>query len=180
MVLVLSIYIEPEPAYWSKLFTSFDSAACVTFLIVYILKMYVATHRMQYIFSVLSLLDLFTLLPTIILFQVSYDNSFYFMIPFSRYARSVTSFLIIQRYFKLGQSDVDRQINIVFITMLLLTYIASGMYAIVENQKRKLSDKTFLQFLSTNKKPEKPNPNSFGSLQASGHRIVHGSGSPNS
>jgi hypothetical protein len=25
-------------------------------------------------------------------------------------------------------------------------------------------DKTFLQFLSTNKKPEKPNPNSFGSL----------------
>jgi hypothetical protein len=143
---VVLLYIEPEPAYWSKLFTSFDSAACVTFLIVYILKMYVATHRMQYIFSVLSLLDLFTLLPTIVLFQVSYDNSFYFMIPFSRYARSVTSFLIIQRYFKLGQSDVDRQINIVFITMLLLTYIASGMYAIVENQKRKLSDKTFLQF----------------------------------
>jgi hypothetical protein len=46
----------------------------------------------------------------------------------------------------LGQSDVDRQINIVFITMVLLTYIASGMYANVENQKRKLTDKTFLQF----------------------------------
>jgi hypothetical protein len=41
-------------------------------------------------------------------------------------------------------------------------------------------DKTFLQFLSTNKKPEKPNANSFGSFVASGHRIVHGSGSPNS
>ncbi len=46
----------------------------------------------------------------------------------------------------MGQSDVDRQINIVFITMVLLTYIASGMYANVENQKRKLTDKTFLQF----------------------------------
>ena len=65
---VVLLYIEPEPAYWSKLFTSFDSAACVIFLIVYILKMYVATHRMQYIFSMMSLLDLFTLLPTIILF----------------------------------------------------------------------------------------------------------------
>lgn len=41
-------------------------------------------------------------------------------------------------------------------------------------------DKTFLQFLSTNKKPEKPISNSFSSLQSSGHRIVHGSGSPNS
>lgn len=131
---VVLLYIEPEPAYWSKLFTSsLDWAACAIFLIVYILKLYVATHRIQYIFSIMSVLDLFTMLPTLILFQVSYQNSFYFMIPFSRYARSVTSFLIIQRYFKLGQSDVDRQINIVFITMLLLTYIASGMYAIVEN-----------------------------------------------
>jgi hypothetical protein len=132
---VVLLYIEPEPAYWSKLFTSsLDWAACAIFLIVYILKLYVATHRMQYIFSIMSVLDLFTMLPTLILFQVSYQNSFYFMIPFSRYARSaVTSFLIIQRYFKLGQSDVDRQINIVLITMLLLTYIASGMYAIVEN-----------------------------------------------
>ncbi len=41
-------------------------------------------------------------------------------------------------------------------------------------------DKTFLQFLSTNKKPEKPNTNSFTSLQTSGHRIIHGTGSPNS
>ena len=131
---VVLLYIEPEPANWSKLFTnSLDWAVCAIFLIVYILKLYVATHRMQYIFSIMSVLDLFTMLPTLILFQVSYQNSFYFMIPFSRYARSVTSFLIIQRYFKLGQSDVDRQINIVFITMLLLTYIASGMYAIVEN-----------------------------------------------
>ena len=94
---VVLLYIEPEPAYWSKLFTSFDSAACAIFLIVYILKFYVATHRMQYLFSIMSLLDMLTMLPKLILFEVSYENSFYFMIPFSRYARSVTSFLIIQR-----------------------------------------------------------------------------------
>ena len=99
---VVLFYIEPEPGYWSKMFTRFDYAACIAFLIVYTLKLYVATHRMQYLFSLMSLLDLFTMLPTLILIEVSYENSFYFMIPFSRYVRSVTAFLIIQRYFKLG------------------------------------------------------------------------------
>jgi voltage-gated potassium channel len=40
---------------------------------------------------------------------------------------------------------VDRQINIVFITMLLLTYISSGIYSIVENRERKITDSNFLQ-----------------------------------
>jgi voltage-gated potassium channel len=40
---------------------------------------------------------------------------------------------------------VDRQINIVFITMLLLTYISSGIYSIVENRERKMTDSNFLQ-----------------------------------
>ena len=40
---------------------------------------------------------------------------------------------------------MDRQINIVFITMLLLTYISSGIYSIVENRERKMTDSNFLQ-----------------------------------
>lgn len=45
----------------------------------------------------------------------------------------------------MGQTDVDRQINIVFITMLLLTYISSGIYSIVENRERETTDSNFLQ-----------------------------------
>lgn len=82
------------------------------------------------------MLEMLSMIPTLVLINVSYDHALYFMIPFSRYARSVIFFLIIQRYFKLGQSDVDRQINIVLLTMILLTYISSGMYGVVENHKR--------------------------------------------
>jgi hypothetical protein len=84
----------------------------------------------------MSILDLFILLPTIILVEPSSHVQFSVLILFSRYVRSISFFLILQRYFKLGQSDVDRQINIVFMTMVLLAYVASGMYAAVENRKR--------------------------------------------
>jgi hypothetical protein len=53
--------------------------------------------------------------------------------------------MIMSRYYKLGQTDVDRQINIVFITMVLLTYISSGIYSIVENRNRAIDDMNFLQ-----------------------------------
>jgi hypothetical protein len=95
----------------------------------------------------MSLLDLFIIFPTLVLVAPSDDDSYSFLIHFSRYVRSITFFLILQRYFKLGQSDVDRQINIVFMTMVLLTYIASGLYAVVENQRRgKKEGKTPLKF----------------------------------
>jgi hypothetical protein len=54
--------------------------------------------------------------------------------------------IILSRYYKLGQTDVDRQINIVFMTMVLLAYISSGMYMTVENIKREKGSKAFLQF----------------------------------
>jgi hypothetical protein len=84
----------------------------------------------------MSLLDLFIMLPTLILIEPTNDKNTYFLIPFSRFLRAMTFVIILSRYFKLGQTDVDRQINIVFMTMVLLTYISSGMYAIVENSKR--------------------------------------------
>ncbi len=82
------------------------------------------------------MLDLFIIFPTIVFIAPNKENYFSLLIHFSRYVRAVTFFLILQRYFKLGQSDVDRQINIVFMTMVLLTYIASGLYGVVENLKR--------------------------------------------
>jgi len=81
----------------------------------------------------MSFLELFIMLPTLILIDIEYSSPYYFLIPFSRYMRAIIFFLILSRYSKLGQTDVDRQINIVFMTMILLTYIASGMYSVVEN-----------------------------------------------
>jgi len=129
-------YIEVTPGELNQLFNKFDYTACCLFLFIYILKWYVATHRIQYLLSLMSLLDLFIMLPTLILIEPTNDKNTYFLIPFSRFLRAMTFVIILSRYFKLGQTDVDRQINIVFMTMVLLTYISSGMYAIVENSKR--------------------------------------------
>ena len=106
---VILSYLETnESGTYSKIFNKFDYAACCLFLISYCLKCYVATHRLQYIFSLMSILDLFILLPTMILVEPSSHVQFSVLILFSRYVRSISFFLILQRYFKLGQSDVDR------------------------------------------------------------------------
>ncbi len=68
---VVLSYIEPKPAYWSSLFDKLDYAACCSFLFAYILKWYVSTHRLQYLFSLMSLLDLFIMLPTLIMVDVN-------------------------------------------------------------------------------------------------------------
>lgn len=48
------------------------------------------------------MLDLFIMLPTIILIEPTMTNSTYFLIPFSRYLRAMTFVIILSKYFKLG------------------------------------------------------------------------------
>lgn len=49
------------------------------------------------------------MLPSLIFLDPLLENNpFYFMIPFSRYVRAIIFFIIVSRYFKLGQTDVDR------------------------------------------------------------------------
>lgn len=65
---VILTYLETgDNGPYSKIFNNFDYAACVLFLISYTLKWYVATHRFQYIFSLMSVLDLFIIMPTLIM-----------------------------------------------------------------------------------------------------------------
>jgi hypothetical protein len=84
-------------------------------------------------------------MPILLFVNSTTESSLYVLIPFSRYIRSIQSFMIFSQNFKMGQTDVDRQIKIVFITMLLLTYISSGIYSIVENRERKIDEANFLQ-----------------------------------
>jgi hypothetical protein len=68
IVNVILSYLElNEDGPYSKIFNNFDYVVCCVFLISYSLKCYVATHRLQYIFSLMSFLDLFILLPTLII-----------------------------------------------------------------------------------------------------------------
>ena len=60
------------------------------------------------------------------------DQSFYYIITFSIYIRVTNSAWVMIKYHRLGHTDVDRQINILLLTMVLLMYISSGMYSVVE------------------------------------------------
>lgn len=55
------------------------------------------------------------------------------LVAFSRYFRMINCGIILSKNYKLGSTDVDRQINIIVITLLLLMYISSGMYCVIEN-----------------------------------------------
>lgn len=92
-----------------------------------------AQHRLQYLLSIQSILDLIIMIPVFIIVNADYKSTTFFLISFSRYIRSINFTIILSKYYKLGQTDVDRQINIVFMTMVLMAYIASGMYGVVEN-----------------------------------------------
>jgi hypothetical protein len=54
-------------------------------------------------------------------------------VAFSRYFRMVNFGIILSKNYKLGSTDVDRQIILVVITMVLLMYVSSGMYCVIEN-----------------------------------------------
>lgn len=82
------------------------------------------------------------ILPILIIVSPDKSEATYFFVTFSRYVRAINFAIILSKYYKLGQTDVDRQINIVFMTMVLLSYISSGMYEVVENYQRK----NYIQF----------------------------------
>eukprot|EP00347_Sterkiella_histriomuscorum_P022282 403331035 len=136
MLNVALIYLLDYKDIQSDWFDQLDYIIIITFLGVYGVKLYVSQHRLQYLFSIQSILFLFIILP--ILSTPDPDpklTSFYF-VTFSRYVRSIFFCQILAKYYKLGQTDVDRQINIVLMTMILLMYVSCGLYQQVENTAR--------------------------------------------
>lgn len=75
------------------------------------------------------------IIPVLIQIQPDRESTGFYFLTFSRFVRVINSASILAKYYKLGQTDVDRQINIVLITMILLMYVASGMYAVAEKHQ---------------------------------------------
>ena len=55
-------------------------------------------------------------------------------IAISRYARIIIFTTTLDKYYKIGDGDVERQIFNVVVICILLFYISSGVYTAVENQ----------------------------------------------
>jgi len=122
-------------------FNYLDYFVCVIFLIIYLFKLYVAQHRFQFLISIQSMLDLLIIIPVIVWITPDQSSFWFLFIAVSRLVRAVSFGIIIAKYFKLGSTDVDRQINVVVMTMCILIYISSGVFTVVENRERAVAER---------------------------------------
>jgi len=128
-----------------KWLDSLDIAVCTFFLIEYLMILYISQHRMQLILSPLSLLDLFIIFSVFIFVQTSESNlASKLFIGASRLSRIIKFVGFIPKRFKIGDTDVNRQIMTIVLTLLSIIYISAGLFQIVENEYR--SQEMQLQF----------------------------------
>jgi hypothetical protein len=102
--------------------------------VVWLLKLYATQHRMQYLLSVNSCMDVITFGPVLMTRSPEISTQLYFFILISRYIRFIIFTNTLSQYHQLGSTDVDRQMSQVYILGLLLAYISSGLYTQVENR----------------------------------------------
>mmetsp|Transcript_12374 Transcript_12374/g.19249 ORF Transcript_12374/g.19249 Transcript_12374/m.19249 type:complete len:188 (+) Transcript_12374:365-928(+) len=73
--------------------------------------------------------------PVLFIDNMSMENSLYFLIALSRYLRVPLFCIIMLRYYELGDTDYERQINYIFLIMVLIVIVSSGIFAEVENSQ---------------------------------------------
>lgn len=83
------------------------------------------------------------MVPIIIIVPSNRSSYSYYLVVFSRFLRFINCAIILTKYYKLGHTDVDRQIKIVMMTMVLLMYVSSGVYGVVEDQSEMFHDNLY-------------------------------------
>ncbi len=117
----------------------FDYGFCFIFMSEYMIFLVLAHHRINFVMTYESLLDLLTSIPPI--FVVFIDNlDILNCINVCRVFRIIRFFRIFNLY-KSGENDVKRQIWMIINTLITLVLISSGIIQIVE--KHKVEEKIF-------------------------------------
>lgn len=60
-------------------------------------------------------------------------GNLYIFVALSRHMRVALFSVIMLKYYDLGETDYDRQINYIMITMLLIVLVCTGMLGEIEN-----------------------------------------------
>lgn len=116
-------------------FNTLDFIICIIILLEYLLRLYTAQHRLQYLLSPISMVDMLTIVPILVLKPggAGLQN---FLIATSRLVRVIKGVKILTKFFKIEESEVSsvkRQILIIVLTVLTLIYISSGLIQVIEN-----------------------------------------------
>ena len=115
---------------------SLDIAICSLFLVEYLMVLYISQHRMQLILSPSSLLDLFIIFSVFIFSNTDGGFAKTLLVGASRLARIIKFVGFVPKRFKIGDTDVTRQLITIIFTLLSLIYISAGLFQIVENHER--------------------------------------------
>ncbi len=115
---------------------SLDIAICSLFLVEYLMVLYISQHRMQLILSPSSLLDLFIIFSVFIFANSQSGIVSTLLVGASRLARIIKFVGFVPKRFKIGDTDVTRQLITIVFTLLSLIYISAGLFQIVENNER--------------------------------------------
>lgn len=111
-----------------KSFIFADKIYCGIYLVDYLINLFISQNRRQYIFSVHSIFDLFVFIPPLL---TNYDASI-----FPLFLTAVSRLLRIHRTadaIEVGDTDVSKKTNSIIKMLLILMYISSGLFVIIEN-----------------------------------------------
>jgi hypothetical protein len=102
-------------------------------MVLYLFTIYVKQHRLVYLLSKESMLFFVTVVPILTMQDLSMMNGFYIFVAISRYMRVPLFCVILLKYYELGETDYDRQINYISITMVNIVLVSSGLFGEIEN-----------------------------------------------
>jgi len=114
-----------------------DLTCCCFFLIQWCIEFYVAQHKWLFLVKMEACLKVVVFLPVITAAILDWpeETILQILLSLSRYCRVSMFAIVLLRTYKLGKTEVDRQMYSIILTLLLLIYISTGIFSEVENQQ---------------------------------------------
>ena len=110
------------------------------FLIDYILRLYISSHKIFFLTSAESFRDFVIVLPLLFPHDPGSQMSV-FITTTSYFVRSIVAVNVTFKTFRIVDSDVSRQIIMIVLTLCQLMYISAGVFMAAENLDKSIEEK---------------------------------------
>jgi len=118
---VADTYTLPDP--WPQFLTQLDHVITVVFIVEYVLRLWVAEHRIRHIFQVYSLIDLVAILPSLPIFA---PGSHFAILRIFRLVRLIR-FLETREFFFGTIKEVHLYVARVVFTLVAIPFVSAGL-----------------------------------------------------
>jgi len=118
---VADTYALPDP--WPQFLTQLDHVITVVFIVEYLLRLWVAEHRVRHMFQVYSLIDLVAILPSLPIFA---PGSHFAILRIFRLVRLIR-FLETREFFFGTIKEVHLYVARVIFTLVSIPFVSAGL-----------------------------------------------------